>query len=212
MACSMAAAEMGMRPALIGGAEEKYVHGQMAGKQALRNAGCVDVNVAALLRAVVDQVDNARRPVQHHAAANHVAGGNFGGVDYRDGARRMGTAQVVGVAGAKQVEPQDQVGVAVADLGGSLNGSFAENDTGDHGATLLREPRLIERDDRQIIQPGRRGQQRIDGNDTGAANSRREDRVAVTGREPSRGAREPRRAAVAGRSFCGDPCRASSSR
>ena len=138
----------GNEPALIGGAKEKYVHGQMAGKQTLRDAGGVDVNVAALVRAGVDQVDNARRPVQHHAAANHVASRNFGGVDYRDGARGMRTAEVVGVSRAKQVESQDQVGVAVADLGRSLNRPLAENDTGDHRAALLREPRLIERDDR----------------------------------------------------------------
>ncbi len=50
-------------------------------------------------------------------------------------------------------------------------------------AALLREARLIERDHRQIpSSQRRRGQQRVDGDDTGAADSRRENRIAVTGR------------------------------
>ena len=113
------------------------------------------------------------RSGQRRLAADRVAGGDFGGVDDRDGARRMRALQVLGARRAQQIEAQQQVGIAVADLGRRLDGALAQDDARHHRAALLRQPGLVERDDGEAIDPRRRRQQRVDRDDAGAADARR---------------------------------------
>src|SRR5437868_15418793 len=98
----------------------------MAREQAFGEAGGIDEDVAATIRISVDQVNGTGRSGCARRAAHDVGGGSLGGVDDGGGAIGVRALQVLGAGGAKQIEAQQQVGVAVSDLGRGLDRLFAE--------------------------------------------------------------------------------------
>ena len=77
--------------------------------------------------------------MQHRAAANRIAGWNFRCINHRHGARWMRAVEIFGAGGAKQIEAQHQIGIAVTDLGRGLNRTLAQNNARNYGATFLRQ-------------------------------------------------------------------------
>src|SRR5882724_6220860 len=170
--------------ALICDAQQENIYRQMAGEQSFGESRGIHIDVATLARAGVNEVDDASGAIQNRAAANRIASWDFRRIDHRDGARWMRAAEIFGAGGAEQIEAQDQIGVAVADLGSGLNGTLAENNARNYSATFLSQTRLVERDHRKIFQPCGRGKQGVDGYDTRAADARRKNRIAVACRNP----------------------------
>ena len=116
-------------------AEEIYAH-LVAG-----NIVIVDLSVGpATIRDKVSKTIAAKifnASMQNRAAADRIARRDLRCVYHRHGARWMRAAEIFSTTSAEQIEAQDQISVAVADFGSGFNGTLAENNTRNYGATFL---------------------------------------------------------------------------
>ena len=172
----------GNQPALVGDAKKEYVHGHVAGKEAFRDAAGVHENITAGLRVGVDHINGTLGSGETRQPAHHITGRGLGRVDDGHCTGRMSALEVILRRRAQKIEAEQEIGVAPAYFGRSFNGLFADDDARDHGAAFLREAGLVERENREAVDPGGGGEQRIHGQHAGAADPGSQNRVAAAGR------------------------------
>src|SRR5579872_527643 len=144
----------------------------MAAEESLPEAVGIDKKIAPRARHIIDDVDHALRTKYRRTAAHGIHGRDEARIDDRDSTVGGSALKILGSRDTDQVESENKIGIAGIDLGGRFDWARAQKKMGDHRSPFLGGASLIERHDRQTVDPGGGGEQRINRHNTGATDAR----------------------------------------